>query len=106
MSDTMTNGDARRLTPEDPVPQETLQAFRQIKTAQSDVGLELLALEDRKIQLLAANKKLREQQDRLFQAILIERGLAPQTPVEIDSKTGRIHVRPTAPDGAPPDPTS
>lgn len=104
MSDMM-NGEARRLNLEDPVPQETLQAFRQIKDAQGELGLELMALEERKIQLLAANKKLREQHDRLFHAILMERGLAPQTPVEIDGKTGRIRVRSTTPEGTP-DPTA
>lgn len=101
MSD-QTNGDARRLTLEDPVPPETLAAFRQIKGAQSEIGLELMALEERKIQLLAGNKKLREQHDRLFHAILMERGLPPQTPVEIDGKSGRVLVRtPEAPSPEP-----
>lgn len=95
-----TNGEAQRLTADDPVPAETLQAFSQIRTAQSDLGLQLLDLEDQKIRILAANKKLREQRDRLFHAVLMERGLSPHTPVEIDGKTGRITVR-KAPEPAP-----
>lgn len=86
----ISNGEAKRLTLDDPVSPETLQSFGQIKEAQIDVALELMAVEERKIQLLAANKKLREQNDRLFQSILIERGQPPHAGAELDSKTGKI----------------
>lgn len=84
------NGEAKQLTIEDPVPKDMVQRFHQIRAAQADCGLELLALEERKIQLLAANKKLREQHDRLFQGLLVERGLSPQTSVELDAETGKL----------------
>ncbi len=87
-----TNGEAKRLTTEDPVSPETLAAFQQILGARQNIAMELMALEQLKIQLLAGNKKLQEQHDRLFQAILVERGLAPQTPAELDAKTGKITV--------------
>lgn len=93
MSDQKTNGEAKRLTLDDPVAPEVLQGFRQIGEAQQNIALELVMLEERKIQLLAANKKLREQHDRLFQTILIERGLEPQTPVELDGQTRKLILK-------------
>lgn len=93
------NGE-KRLTLEDPVSPEIIQSFRQIQEAQTNVAMEMMALEERKIQLLAGNKKLREQHERLFQAILVERGLPPVTPAELDGKTGKIVLK--VPAQAPP----
>ncbi len=87
----------RRLTINDPVSQETVQQLRQIQSAQADLGLELLRLEQRKIQVLAVAKKLDEQHQRVFQAILVERGLEPSTPVELDGVSGKITLK-KAPD--------
>lgn len=109
MSDqTQNQTSEKQLTLEDPVPNETVQAFRQIQSAQVDLALELMRLEQRKVQLLAASKKLGDQHDRLFQSILVERGQHPQTPAELDAKTGRILLKippeAPAPEEAPPTP--
>lgn len=82
----------KRLTANDPVSQETLQAFGQLEDAKIRVAMELLTIEQRKIQLLAATKKLDEQHSRLFEAILVERGLPPDTRIDIDVRTGGIKV--------------
>lgn len=91
------NGTERRLTINDPVSQETVQQLRQIQSAQADLGLELLRLEQRKIQLLAVAKKLDEQHLRVFQGILVERGVEPSTPAELDGVSGKITLK-KAPD--------
>lgn len=90
-------GTERRLTINDPVSQETVQQLRQIQSAQAEIGLELLRLEQRKIQVLAVAKKLDEQHQRVFQGILVERGLEPSTPVELDGVSGKITLK-RAPD--------
>lgn len=91
----------RRLTINDPVPAEVIQQFRQIQTAQADIGLEFLRLEQRKIQLLAASKKLDEQHQRIFQALLVERGVDPAMPAELDGQSGKlvlqVETRPAEP---------
>lgn len=92
MSEQNANGE-KRLTVDDPVSQETIQAFRQIQAAQADVSVELMMLEQRKIQLMAAFKKLQEQHDRTFQGVLVERGLPPNTAAELEGKTGRLILK-------------
>lgn len=110
MSDQKMNGEAKRLTLDDPVPPETIQKLRQVQEAQAAIAVEFINLEERKIQLLAGNKKLREQYGRVFEALLIERGLSPDTLVDLDGKTGKIRLSQVpqeaqAPSGggAPPD---
>lgn len=92
MSD-QSNGAMKRLTLEDPVPPETFAALQQIQDAQVNIAMEMLHIEKRKVQLLAADKKLTDQNSRLFQAILVERGLPPTTVVELDARTGKVLVK-------------
>jgi hypothetical protein len=88
----ITNGEAKRLTLDDPVSPETLSYFQKIMDARAQLGLELLNLEERKITILASNKKLNEQHYRLFQGLLMERGLPPNTQAEVDAHTGKLVV--------------
>ncbi len=90
METQMSDQNERRLTINDPVPGDVIQQFRQIREAQSDIGLNLLALERQKIALLAGAKKLDEQHSRMFQALLVERGVEPTTPAELDATTGKL----------------
>lgn len=101
MSEKTQNGEAKRLTLDDPVSPETIAQFQQLSEATSTVALDLLALEERKIQLLAISKKLREQHDRLFQGILVERGQPPQAPAELDTKTRKILLKTPPPQAKP-----
>jgi hypothetical protein len=82
----------RQLTPDDPVSREGLESMRQLVEARMDVADRLLSMEQDKIALLAAAKRLDEQRQRLFEGILMERGIDPRTQVELDSSTGRIKV--------------
>lgn len=82
--------EARSLTLNDPVDPETLEQFRQLQDARQRFAETLLSLEQDKIQLLAAVKKIDDQLNRLFQACSIERGLPPQTRIEIDARSGKV----------------
>lgn len=92
-------GERKKLTVNDPVPPEVIQAFDHIEKARARIAIENMALDQRKIQLLAAAKKVDEQFQKLFDSILVERGLPLDTVVEIDDKTGVLTVQspPTPP---------
>jgi hypothetical protein len=93
----------RPLTSADPIDAETLQQFRSLQEARDRIAGNLLSMEQEKIQLLAAAKKVDDQRNRLFQNCLVERGLSPDTDVEIDAKTGKIKFSTTGnPEAAPP----
>ena len=87
------NGSSRRLTLEDPISRGTLDQFKQIHEARTKIALSLLQLEQNKINLLGAAKRLDEQQRRLFEAALVERGVDPGTAIDIDANTGLMHRR-------------
>jgi len=81
-----------KLTLNDPIASETLERFTKLGEAQHNLALQLLRLEQNKIRLLAAAHQLDEQEQRLFEKVLVERGLPPTAQVEIDTKTGILRV--------------
>jgi len=94
-----TDADEKRpLTQNDPVDTETLEQFRRLQEARQRFADNLLALEQEKIQLLAAVKKIDDQRNRLFEACCIERGIPPQTTIEVDGRTGKIEILEGAPE--------
>ena len=82
-----------RLTLDDPVPAETLKQFEQLETANVQLSLRLMMLEKEKVLLLASSKRIDEQHQRLFESVLVERGIAPGTPADIDVKTGKLSIK-------------
>ncbi len=89
----MSNQDEKQaLTPNDPVDTETLEQFRRLQEARQRFADNLLSLEQEKIQLLAAVKKIDDQRNRLFETCSIERGIPPQTRIEIDARSGKITI--------------
>jgi len=84
---------AVKLTVQDPVSQESLKEFNQLEAARHEIALRLLELEQERVRLLAAAHKVGQQHERLFEKVLVDRGLTPTTPVDIDSTTGIIKVR-------------
>lgn len=79
-----------RLTVDDPVPTETLKQFGQLEAANMQLSLRLMSLEKEKVLLLASSKRVDEQHQRLFESVLVERGIAPGTPADIDAKSGKV----------------
>ena len=86
------SNEARQLTPEDPVSPETLEQLAKLVDARGQMADHLLDLEQRKIQILASVKRIDEQHARLIESVLVDRGLLPTDPVEIDTKTGRLKI--------------
>lgn len=79
-----------QLTPEDPVDLETLAQFERIQLAKQDLALVLVRIEQDKLEVLRSVSRLDEQNRRLFETCLVDRGLPPTAEVEIDSKTGKL----------------
>lgn len=82
----------KRLTREDPVEPELLTKLGELEQARNQIGGELLDVEQAKVRLLAAAHQLDQQRHRLFEKVLMDRGLSPKAVAEIDAKTGRIIV--------------
>lgn len=88
----MSDEKSKRLTLEDPVVGETLQQLRQLHDARLHLCERAVNLEQERIQILAAIKRLDDQKQRMFDSILVERGVPPQTQVEIDGRTGTLRM--------------
>lgn len=81
-----------KKTVQDPVDPDTLQRFSALDSARYEIGDQLLDLEQERIKLLAAAHQIDSQKKRLFERVLVERGLDPTARVSIDFKTGEISV--------------
>lgn len=92
MSDPTTNTapDAKKLSPDDPVDADTLVKFGQLQASRMQCAERLLDLEQERVRVLRAAASLDTERQRIFESILVARGLAPNFPVEIDAKTGKI----------------
>jgi hypothetical protein len=82
----------KKLTPADPVDRETLSKLDELEQARNRLGQELLDLEQAKVRVVAAGARLDEQRHRIFEKVLMDRGLAPNAPAEVDAQTGKIIV--------------
>lgn len=79
-------------TIKDPVKAETLAKFGELDNARYELGFRLLEIEQERVRLLAAAHQVDQQRQRLFEEVLLERGLEPGTPVSINDKTGEIKI--------------
>lgn len=80
------------LSPSDPVPPDVLAKFSELDSARYELGFRLLELEQERVRILAAAHQVDQQRQRLFEQVLIERGLEPGTPVSINDKTGELKL--------------
>lgn len=98
----------KRLTLDDPVGKEALDKLAELETTEINTALQLMAIKQEEVKLLAVGRRVEDERHRIFEKLLIDRGLAPNTPATIDSTTGKITVvRPPqqgmgAPQGVPP----
>lgn len=81
-----------KLTPNDPVDVETRRKLEELAAARYECGDRLLELEQDKVKLLVAVNRVDEERARIFEKILMERGLPLNTPVEIEAQTGAIKI--------------
>ncbi len=91
----------QRLTIDDPIAQEALQQLSALHNARVELSERNASLDLEKIGVLAALRRLDEQKQQLFQSLLVERGLAPDTEVTINPRTGKVQLLRRKPDGTP-----
>ena len=90
--------ETQKLTVNDPVDTETRKRLEELGGARYEVADKLLEMEQEKVKLLVAANRLDEERNRTFEKILLDRGLAPTTPIEIEAQTGNLRVlRPQQP---------
>lgn len=89
---TETTAEARKLTINDPLTQETLKKLAQLTNQRLQIADQLLDLEQEKIKLMVASRQIDDEKQRLFAKELTDRGLPPNAPVEVDAKTGAISI--------------
>jgi hypothetical protein len=89
-----TESEAKRKTISDPVGKETLDRLRELDNAQSDMGRRLLEVEQERMRILSGAHQLDTQKTRIFETILVERGLSPNARVSLDPETGILELIP------------
>lgn len=83
----------KQLTANDPIDEELFEQLVTLRDAKQQFALRLLELEHEKIQILAASKRTELQTRRLFDQILVERGMDPTTEVFIDGQTRKLILK-------------
>jgi serine/threonine protein kinase HipA of HipAB toxin-antitoxin module len=77
-------------TPLEPVGVEDLARLRELDGARVNLSMRLGDLELEKITILAALKRIKEEQDNVFNRIASERGVADANLLEINPRTGEV----------------
>jgi hypothetical protein len=88
------NAPQRRLTLNDPVGKEAIDKLSELENAEVNAALQLMALEQDKVRILAVGRKILDERHRLFEKLLMDRGLAPNSGASIDIETGRLTLTP------------
>jgi len=87
-----TENDDVRIPQNTPVSQEVLSQLDHIVKFRTQLSIEGIDIDLRKVQILATIRRLDQQRDEIFNKILTERGFAPGTVIEIDPKTGAFEM--------------
>lgn len=90
--DTQIEQENKRLTVDDPIDDETRAKFAALQDSRLRVGDRLLNLELEKVNLIRSASVIDNERKKLFERVLLERGLSPNQPVTIDGGTGQIKV--------------
>jgi hypothetical protein len=84
------NTETRTLTVNDPVDQDTLDRFAQLDMSANQVCRRVGDMELERVRLVRALATLDSERSKLFEKILMDRGLAPTTVIHINPQTGEI----------------
>lgn len=68
----------------------------------TQTSMHLMDLEQEKVHVIAVGRRIREEKNKIFQKLLMERGLPPSASMSIDKDTGRITLQ--EPQVVPPPP--
>lgn len=86
------SNERKKLTVADPVTAEDLARFSELQAARIQIAERGLDLEQEKVRILRAASSVDTERQRLFEKILMERGLPPNAPIEVDGKSGLIKL--------------
>jgi len=78
--------------PYEPASPEDVARLHELGAAELDLQQQLYDLELARIPILAAGRRIRDEQDEIYRRIAGARGLAPEA-VQINMKTGEVRVR-------------
>jgi hypothetical protein len=91
-----------KVTPNDPVDELTRKKLDELGNVRLDIADRLLDMEMERIRLLVSVQRLDEERIKIFDKILMDRGLPPGTPVEVEAQTGALKIlRPAKPEPKP-----
>jgi hypothetical protein len=90
--DTQIEQEKKRLTVDDPIDDDSRARFTALQDSRLRVGDRLLDIELEKVKLMRSASAIDNERQKLFERVLLERGLSPNQPVTIDSGTGQIKV--------------
>jgi hypothetical protein len=82
----------KKLTIDDPVEPELLAKFGQLQQARMQCAERLLDLKQEEVRVLRAAANVDAERQKIFEGLLLSRGLPPNFPVEIDAKTGKMNA--------------
>lgn len=85
--------EGQKLSIKDPVSQEVLARLNELDTAKAGLARQNLMLDEEKVKLLGASRRIAAENQELFNKILTDRGIPPGTPVNIDPKSGEIRLQ-------------
>jgi len=85
--------DEKKLTISDPVDGEILKRFEALQVLRDQLANRNLEIDQEKVRIQRAAAQVEGERQKLFESVLIARGLPPNFPVEIDSKTGVITTK-------------
>lgn len=86
------NAPTNKLSIKDPVEPEIIEKFRLLENARSECANNMLNLEQERVRILRVANSIDSERKKLFEAILIDRGISPAHPASIDGKTGLVKL--------------
>jgi hypothetical protein len=84
--------ETKSLTRQDPVDPQTLQNLEALSNTKQELAIRLADLEVEKLNLLGTLRRVGMEFDQQIVKILTDRGIDPQTQVQINPKDGVITV--------------
>lgn len=90
--DTQIEQEKKRLTVDDPIDDDARARFAALQDSRLRVGDRLLDIELEKVKLMRSASAIDNERQKLFERVLLERGLSPNQPVTIESGTGQIKI--------------
>jgi hypothetical protein len=92
----------KKLTLEDPVDPETLKKLSELRDARLQIADRLIDLENERVRMMVAVRQIDGEKNRIFERVLVERGLPPGFPVNIDGTSGKMNPMMAMPGQEPP----